>query len=202
MSERWKDIDGFDGYQVSDKGRVRSFWERHHKAKGYGAEWRISENPSILSASDDGNGYLKVALTNHRDGCRYCRKIHRLVAEAFIPHSSSDDTVDHIISGKKGKLDNSVENLRWVSRAENIRKAYRDGMCDDRIRRQRRPVVATDTWLGEEVYFPSASEAAKFLGVDTSTVIHAIGRDLMVSKRYIFEHADREEILLHVGEDY
>lgn len=202
MIERWKDIDGFDGYQVSDKGRVRSFWERHHKTKGYGAEWRISKNPSVLSASDDGNGYLKVALTNHRDGRRYCRKIHRLVAEAFIPHSSSDDTVDHVVSGPKGKVDNSVENLRWMPRAENIRKAYRDGMCDDRIRRQRKPVIATDTWLGEETYFPSASEAAKFLSVDVSTVLHAIGRDFLVSKRYIFEHADREEILLHVGEDY
>lgn len=202
MSERWKDIVGFEGYQVSDQGRVRSFWRKKHKAHGYGTERVLTDTPVIMSTSDDGNGYLKLVLTDRSTGRRVCRKVHRLVAEAFIPHSEENDTVDHILSGPNGKLDNSVSNLRWIPHSENIRKAYRDGVCDDRIRRQKKPTVAYDTWLGDELYFDSATDAAKALGFDISTVIHSIGTERLVAKRYTFDHADREEILLHVGEDY
>ena len=56
-------------------------------------------------------GYLSVAIPYRKD----C-SIHRLVAEAFIPNPENKSCVDHI---NGNKLDNRIENLRWVSYKEN-----------------------------------------------------------------------------------
>ena len=201
MLEEWRDIVGFPGYQVSNRGRVRTFWRRKHYPTGYGCYNYISDIPKILSQSDDGNGYMKVMLYCDVDGHRYCKKTHRLVAEAFISHADVDDTVDHIRSGRKGKLDNSVENLRWIPRRENIQKAYRDGMCDERIRLQCRAVIAIDLWTGEECYFSSIQEAADVLRIDRTSISHVLRGDCFRVRNYHFEYAGREDRLLY-GDDY
>lgn len=166
--EVWKDIDGFDGYQVSDKGRVRSFKPSQLFPDS-------EEDPHIMSAvSDDGCGYLKVML--RRDGKSYCRKIHRLVAEAFVknPNPDINDTVDHISNDKK---DNRKENLRWISRRQNVQKAYHDGLHDKRIKKNRQPILIQYTFTGEEKDFQSILEAAEYLGVDYTTISHAFGKN-------------------------
>ena len=56
-------------------------------------------------------GYLSVTIP-YRKGCN----IHRLVAEAFLPNPENKPAVDHI---NGNKLDNRIENLRWVSNKEN-----------------------------------------------------------------------------------
>lgn len=201
--EIWKDIYGFDGYQVSNLGNVRSFWKRKHYPTGYGTYWYLSNKPRIMAASDDGNGYLKLMLYNRNDGKRYCRKVHKLVADAFIPlpNEVEDWTVDHIRSGRDGKLDNSVDNLRWVTRRENIQKAYRDGMCDERIRRQDKDIVAIDLWTGEECYFSSIQEAADILRIDRTAISHVLRGDHYRTRHYTFEYAGREERLLYGDDD-
>lgn len=203
MREIWRDIDGFPGYQVSNMGRVRTFWKKKHYPTGYGTYRYLSDEPAIMHGSDDGNGYLKLMLYSHEDGRRYCRKIHKLVADAFIPHDPAidGDTVDHIESGPEGKLNNRVTNLRWMPRAENIHKAYRDGMCDARIARQCKPIIVYDTWAGRERYYHSTKEAAEDLGLRQYNIAHAMNRSVKVAGRYYFEHAGREERLLYGGED-
>ena len=195
--EEWRNIDNFPGYQVSNKGRVRTFWRKKHYETGYGTYRVLTDKPMILSQSDDGNGYMKLMLYSKNDGRRYCKKVHRLVAEAFIPHDGDRDTVDHIRSGEEGKLDNSVENLRWVSRSDNIKKAYRDWVCDERIRLQNKPVMVTDLWTGEEQYFPSIGSAAYALDLDRSSISHVLIGDMEKVSHYTFEYAGREEKLLY-----
>lgn len=192
--EIWKDVTDYPGFQVSNKGSVRSFWKKRKKSGVWGGtESVLCDEPYILPASDDGNGYLKVFMTD-KDGKKHCRKIHRIVAEEFLPGYSNDDTVDHIISGPEGKLDNSVENLRWVSRRENIQKAYRDGMCKNRIEKQQTALFIYDWRTDERLYMPSVQEAADYLGVHYTTISHALneGKDL-AGGRYSLEYADLDE---------
>lgn len=210
--EIWRNIHGFEGYQVSNTGYVRSFWKRKHYPTGYGTYWYLSDEWHIMSTSDDGNGYLKLMLYDHTNGGRYCRKVHKLVADAFLPKPDDldevDYTVDHIKSGPEGKLDNSVWNLQWLSRPDNIKKAYREGMCDARIRASWKDIVAIDIWTGEEAYFSSIKEAAEILGLDKTSISHALartvgrGRSSDIVKHYRFEYAGREEKLLYGDEDY
>ena len=200
--EEWRDIEGFKGYQVSSEGQVRSFWRRKHRPTGYGCDWILGNKPVLMHASDDGNGYLKVMLYSREDGRRYCRKVHKLVADAFIPNADpSKNTVDHIKSGPEGKLDNSVSNLRWFTRRENIQKAYRDGMCDERIERQKRDVILTDIWTGESCYFSSIKEASDMLGINYTTIVHSMNSRHTVRKRYLFEYAEGEDRLLYGDDD-
>ena len=200
--EKWKDIDGFPGYQVSNKGKVRTFWRKKHYPTGYGTYRQLGDTPQLMSQSDDGNGYTKVMLYSKSNGKRCCKKVHRLVAEAFIEHEPCDDTVDHIRSGNIGKLDNSVSNLRWIPRAENIKKAYRDGVCDSRIISQRKDIIAKDLWTGEETYFESIKEASIALNIDRTYISHVLSGDCERTGHYYFEYASGEDRLLYGFDDY
>lgn len=191
--EIWKDIHNFPGYQVSNKGRVRSFLNKKHNK---------NNEPKIMKASDDGNGYLKVMLYSNVDNKRYCKKIHRLVAEEFIEHDPKDDTVDHIKSGPIGKLDNSINNLRWITRSENIKKAYKDGMCDERIKKSKKSIVSTDLYTNKEKYYNSIKEASKDLKIDRSSISHVLNGDYEKTGHYYFEYAGREDKLLYGTENY
>lgn len=98
--EIWKDIEGFDGkYQVSNQGRVRS------RQKG---EWRL-----LKQGYGDGR-YPQVVLS--KDGKHYTKRVHRLVAEAFIPNPENMPQIDHI---NGNGWDNQKRNLRYVSPALN-----------------------------------------------------------------------------------
>lgn len=100
MTEVWLPVDGFD-YEVSDRGHVRN-----------AATGRILR-PFHRGF---GNAYLGVDLC--RDGKRYPRKVHRLVAEAFIgkPKQRRRREVNHLDCDPEN---NAVENLEWCTRSEN-----------------------------------------------------------------------------------
>lgn len=100
--EVWKKIKGFENYYVSSFGRIKS------KQKYHGTNYRI------LNPSKDHYGYLVLFLM--KDKKRYHKKVHRLVADAFIPNPENKPQIDHINTIKN---DNRVENLRWVDARGN-----------------------------------------------------------------------------------
>ena len=93
--ELWKEIEGFENYQVSSWGRVRS-------ANG------------ILKPYRNKKGYLKVGLS--KDGKCHKKRVNRLVAMAFIDNPNDLPFVDHIDGNKEN---NSITNLRWVTDEDN-----------------------------------------------------------------------------------
>jgi len=100
MSEEWREVIGFPDYQVSNLGRVKSL--NYMKTK---KEQILKPQISI--------GYYYIQL-----GRGNCKRVNRLVAQAFLPNPENLRDCDHI---NRNKLDNRVENLRWSSRSDNLK---------------------------------------------------------------------------------
>ena len=101
MEEIWRDIEGYEGeYQVSNLGRIMSL--KYNKKK-------------ILSLKTRKDGYKEVVLSKNNIQ-KWCY-VHRLVAIAFIPNPNNKSDIDHIDTNKSN---NCVDNLRWVTKEENM----------------------------------------------------------------------------------
>ena len=108
MTEVFKPIQGCPGYFVSNKGNV--FSQRLHKEHG----------SKILKPHPDKDGYSLIGLCVN--GKRVTKKVHRLVAQEFIPNSGNKPEINH----KNGiKNDNRVENLEWCTSSENQTHKFR-----------------------------------------------------------------------------
>ena len=103
MEELWKDIDGYEGlYQVSNLGNVKSL------------NYNRTGKERILKPGNNGLGYLNVLLC--KNGKTKTFKIHRLVANAFIPNPYNKPEVNH---KDENKTNNCVDNLEWMTSKEN-----------------------------------------------------------------------------------
>lgn len=186
--EIWKDIDGYDGYQVSSYGNVRSF-------RSYNGN--VIPTPHMLRPRINSNGYEIVTLYANR--IPHQLSVHRLVANAFIPTDDNTLVVDHLNTNKRG---NKTDNLEWVTIKENSRRAFEAGLYENSYRVTRRPVIVTDLRNGEEMYFKGLNEAAraiKYSPAILSRVANAISERVGY---YKIEFADNEDRLLYGFEDY
>ena len=95
MEEIWRDIPNYDGYQVSNLGRVKS-------------------KKTILKPQTTKKGYLYVCLYKNKKAKHYY--IHRLVAQAFIPNVENLPCINHKNENNKN---NCVNNLEWCNQKYN-----------------------------------------------------------------------------------
>lgn len=191
--ERWAEVSdiydnpNLDGFQVSDWGNVRSFWHVLHHGRGATRTLCYDMPPKTVPQSLTEDGYYKVNI-RPIGGRQMSPKVHVMVAKAFVynPDPIHLDTVDHIQSGAEGKLNNHYTNLRWMSRGDNIRKAWADGVCEGRRRNQCKPTLVEDINTGHVMYFPSLRSACYHLDINEDTARHAMSRmdDPIVHTRY------------------
>lgn len=96
--ERWKNINNFEQYLISNMGRVFSI-----------------KSKKIMIPTRDKKGYLRISF--YSNGKSYTRKIHRLVAEAFIENPNDLPEVNH---KDENKENNMIGNLEWCSKRYNV----------------------------------------------------------------------------------
>lgn len=109
--EKFKLIEGYDHYLVSTWGKIYRIDKAFQVENDY---QHMTRKLSELSTEETSKGYLRVYLS--KNGKRKHHKVHRLVAQAFIPNPENKPQINHIDGNKQN---NSITNLEWVTDAEN-----------------------------------------------------------------------------------
>ncbi|QVU02011.1 NUMOD4 motif protein [Enterococcus phage vB_EfaS_785CS] len=153
MKEEWIDIKGYEGlYQVSNLGRVKSLKRTTNNYSCY--------TDKILKPSFNKKGYLQLHLC--KDKCNKTCRVHRLVAEAFIPNHENKQQVNHI---DEDKTNNVVSNLEWATTKENVNHGTRTSRM---VITNSIPIVAIKDNIKLE--FKSQKHCAIELGLSTGHI--------------------------------
>lgn len=151
--EEWRTIANYPMYEVSSEGRIRSY---------YNGKYGRRSIPKLMSNKIDKIGYVFIHLKN-QNGRKPCR-IHRLVAEAFIPNPDNLPEVNHIDENKENNL---VSNLEWCDRIHNIRHSKPWDKEEVSVNQYDLNGTLINTWS-------SMSEAARYCNVSPQSIFSAI----------------------------
>ena len=170
-TEEWRDIKGYEGiYQVSNLGRVKSL-------KGWNGKKYISREKILkVSKQEISKTYCRYKVDLIKDGERKNLKVHRLVAEAFIPNPNNYKEVNHKDSNP---LNNCVCNLEWCDHKYNIKHSIDEGNQVRRINTIDRDCMLTLLNSGKNY-----DDISKILGVSKGTVFNYI-RKFKIKKIYV-----------------
>lgn len=111
--ELWKNIPGYQGYQASSLGRIRSFWNIAHP--------RILSSSHFLNPTKNKFGYYIVSIKKSGGKC-ITRPVHRLVLLAF----KGDPKKHYGLHKNDIPSDNRIENLYWGSQKQNNKDMWRN----------------------------------------------------------------------------
>lgn len=177
--EIWKEINGFENlYKISSTGKVKSL--------GNGKSTNpVHKESKLLKTNVSLRGYEKIKL--FKDGKRYYFNMHRLVADNFLLNKDGKREVNH----KDGnKLNNSVNNLEWVSASENQKHAYQSGLQKARKGSENKlsKPVRQLTLEGQEIrIFGSIQEVQRELGFNTFGIIKCCKKEKKYKTAYKFK---------------
>jgi len=142
-----RDVTGYEGlYSVDIFGNV-------YKANG--KEMKQIQNQF---------GYMNVSLT--KNGKQTQHRVHRLVAQAFIPNPLNKQQVNHIDGNKKH---NVVWNLEWCTCKENIDHALKSGLSRPKGN-NKKPVVCIETGI----MYSSIKDASEDMGILRTSICNVL----------------------------
>lgn len=205
LLETWRPVKGYEErYEVSSMGNVRSLG--HNVCfLDYGKCVDFYRDGKLLKSTVNAIGYQVVDLYDPSTKKSKQYKVHRLVAEAFIPNVENKPMIDHI---NADKTDNRVENLRWCTHKENMNNPHCSQKRSDYMKRNnpmkdplvakkngakrvgtispaRKPVKAKKD--GITLIFPSIAAAGQELGLDISLISQVLHNRQHHTGGYSFE---------------
>ena len=131
-------IKGYDNYQIDREGNI---WSKKRK--------------KFMKPCLNSGGYLKICLCKEGKEQRF--SIHRLLALQFFDNPDNLPQVDH---RNQDKLDNNLENLRWVTKSQNQRnKNCIKGYCWDKCNKKYKARYGLNNKMIHIGYYEKEEEA-------------------------------------------
>lgn len=186
--EIWKDVKGTDSnYQISNEGRVKSI-DRVIQTSNNSRHYETHMLKPYLNTA----GYWMVTIKINGEW-KKCR-VHRLLAEAWIPNPDNKPCIDHINGNRS---DNRIENLRWCTYKENSNFAIaHDRLVEshsNQTNEQLMKTVQQFTLEGELVAeYKSSKEAADAVGCTRNAITKACRNNEKV-KGYVWKYKEEED---------
>lgn len=177
MQEIWKDTK-FDGYQVSNYGRVKS--KDRYQVNSDGKTYHYKEHimKQSVGKSRNNNGYNIVNLRQY--GKQNIQLVHRLVAIAFISNDNNYPCVNHIDGNKQN---NNVNNLEWCSYADNNVHAL-----NNNLRKPRGNKIVQKDLDGNIIrVFKSTCEASRITNISRGSISHCLNGRNNTAGNYFWE---------------
>ena len=183
--EIWKDLPNYEGYQVSNLGRVKSL-KRSRKGKN-GSLVSVKEKilkPQLV------RGYYRVSLCKNSIVKRYL--VHRLVWLAFNSPISEGLQVNHI---NEIKTDNRLSNLNLMTPKENVNYGTGIDRCHNQLINGKcsKPVLqfTLDGILIKE--YPSIRQAERETGFDQGNICSCCNGKLKTAYNYIWKYKENKK---------
>ena len=196
--EVWRDCVGYEGlYQVSNLGNVISLNYNH------------TGKPQILKQKIYGNGagYYYVGLS--KNGKVKMHRVHRLVAEAFIPNPDNLPQVNHI---DENHFNNRIENLEWcdckynsnygsrgkrISETKKNKYGFIPSWEKELIREEKKKkkyIKQLDIDGNIIKIWDSPLSASKALNIDISSICKCLKHQYKTAGGFIWEKVNMEDV--------
>lgn len=169
--EIWKPHPEYAGIEVSTLGNVRTL-DKLISSEKYTRFFK----GRVLKQSNSSNGYLQVKILI--DGKQITKRVHRLVAQTFIPNPDNLPQVNHRDCNRKN---NNVENLEFCTASYNQKYREKHGVSS------RQPVFAVNLSTLEVSHFRSQNEAGRALGVNVGNINSVIKGEIKQTHGYWFK---------------
>lgn len=167
--EIWKPIKGFEEeYEISNYGRLKSIKQKNSK---------------IIKGYVEKHGYIHVVLTKMKNGknVKYrSTRIHRLVAETFIPNPNNYSEVNHI---NMVKTNNMVSNLEWCTTEYNQKEAIKhkpnmiNHLLDYNKYEKTKRIIQIDKEGNYMAIYPNAKMAEKITGICSRNILQVANKE-------------------------
>jgi len=192
MQEQWKPVPCYEGYyEASTEGKVRSV-ERVIVLKDRLGNPRPSVYKSKMlkpceRTYKDRNIQPRLQVVLSKDCKPKSMDVHRIIAITFIDNPLNLDSVNH----KDGNpFNNKVDNLEWVSKADNNRHAFKNNLIHTQ-----KLIAQIDVKTGEVLkVFPGESEACRRMGVSQGKIRRAIQEHWKLHGFYWKYYVDNEGV--------
>ena len=185
MQEIWKDIPDYEGYQVSNCGRVRTNNKITYTKKHGKRIWknRILKFKTKTIEKSYKTGY-RVDLWKNNKNKTFL--VARLVAFTFFNEDINNHnlTVDHIDGNR---LNNNLNNLELVSLKENIKREFEKNLA----RQTNIEIFEKNT--NEKIILLSMSKASSYIGRSSSYISNKIRKQIYENENYKWRIINKKE---------
>lgn len=167
-----KSIKEYPGYYCNRKGDIYS--TKKHIRNPDGSLHKMT--PTL-----NGAGYLHVTL--RKEGKKYSRVVHRLIAKTWMPNPESKRTINHIDGNKEN---NHVDNLEWATDSENVRHSWTTGLSY----KETKAVNQYDKEFNLIATFTSIKKAAEKTNSNRGSITRNAKGFLKTHNGFIWRYAD------------